>query len=190
MVQRKSEHSASRSKSSSSPKTPDAFTLLADDHKKVRKLFTDFRKAGTGKESGDQKTELVNQICMELTIHAQVEEEIFYPAVRKAIDDDDLMDEANDEHDEIKRFIAQLQSSTPDDRQYDDQVSMLAETVGHHVKEEEGEVFPKAKKAKLDVAALGERIRQRKDELRAELGTAPTRHVRQKKSGKSQSTGT
>lgn len=156
-----------KKKSNGSSHQPDAISLLMDDHKKVKKLFSDFKKS---KEhaSDDEKSELVNEICNELTIHAQVEEEIFYPAVRAAIDDDDLMDEADEEHDSAKSLIAQLESMEPADDHYDAKVTVLGEYIDHHVKEEHEEMFPKAKKAKLDLVELGNQILQRKQELQAE----------------------
>ena len=149
-----------------------ALKLLSEDHKKVKKMFKEFEKL---KEGGSaRKTELVRQICMELTIHAQVEEEVFYPAVRDAIDDDDLMDEADVEHASAKDLIAQIQSMSPGDDHYDAKVTVLGEYINHHVKEEEDEMFPKVRKAKVDVAALGAEIAQRKQEMqKSGVGGAP-----------------
>ncbi len=148
-------------------RNPDAIALLTEDHKKVKKLFSDFKKL---KEDGggDEKSRLVNMICTELTIHAQIEEEIFYPAVREAIDEDDLMDEADEEHASAKSLIAQLESMEPEDDHYDAKVTVLGEYIDHHVKEEQDEMFPKVKKAKLDLQALGMEMQQRKLELQAE----------------------
>ncbi len=148
---------------STSTKT-DAIALLTGDHKEVKQLFKDFDKL---KESGDdsEKQAIVTQICTALTVHAQVEEEIFYPTVRDAIDDDDLMDEAMVEHAGAKELIAQLMSMDPSDEYYDAKVTVLGEEIDHHVEEEEGEMFVKAKRAKLDFAALGAQMLERKDEL-------------------------
>lgn len=156
-----------KKKSNGSTRQTDAISLLTEDHKKVKKLFADFKKS---KEhaNDEEKSELVNEICSELTIHAQVEEEIFYPAVRDAIDDDDLMDEADEEHDSAKSLIAQLESMEPEDDHYDAKVIVLGEYIDHHVKEEQEKMFPKAKKAKLDLIELGNQILQRKQELQAE----------------------
>ncbi|HEY6924642.1 MAG TPA: hemerythrin domain-containing protein, partial [Steroidobacteraceae bacterium] len=112
---------------------------------------------------------LVAQICNELKVHAAIEEEIFYPAVREAIKDADLMDEAVVEHSAAKELIAQLEDMSPDDGLYDAKVIVLAEQIQHHVKEEEGEMFPAARKAKLDSEALGIQMTKRKAELEAEL---------------------
>ena len=155
-----------QAKRKSTPKiAQDAIAVLTEDHKKVKTMFKDFEKLKKGGDNNDEKAELVDRICKELTLHAQVEEEIFYPAVRAAIDDDDLMDEADVEHAEVKDLIAQLEAMQPVDDHYDAKVTVLGENVDHHVKEEQDEMFPKARKAKIDIAALGAQIMQRKKEL-------------------------
>lgn len=148
-------------------RNPNAIALLMEDHKKVKKLFSDFKKLKEDGD-GDEKANLVNMICTELTIHTQIEEEIFYPAVRDAIDDEDLMDEADEEHASAKTLIAQLESMEPEDDHYDAKVTVLGEYIDHHVKEEHDEMFPKVKKAKLDLVELGAQMLQRKHELQAE----------------------
>ena len=151
------------------PKSPpkvaqDAIAVLTDDHKKVKTPFKNFENLK--EEANDDETaELVRRICKELTLHAQVEEEIFYPAVRAVIDDDDLMDEADVEHAEVKDLIAQLEAMQPEDDHYDAKVTVLGENIDHHMKEEQDEMFPKARKAKIDMAALGAQIVRRKKEL-------------------------
>src|ERR1700684_4153163 len=147
----------------------DAIAMLMADHKKVKKLFSDFDKL---KEEGSEedKSAIVEQICNELKIHTELEEEIFYPAVRKAIDDSDLMDEALVEHAGAKELIAQLEDASPEDDLYDAKVTVLGEQIDHHVKEEEGDMFPKAKKAKVDTAALGATMAKRKAALMTEMG--------------------
>lgn len=149
-------------------KPENAIDILTADHKKVSKLFKDFEKLKED-ASAEDKLAIVSEICIELTVHAQVEEDIFYPAVRAAIDEEDLMDEAEVEHAGVKDLIAQLQSMTPDEPLYDAKVTVLGENVEHHVKEEQDEMFIKAKKAKVDLEILGEEIAQRKEELLAEL---------------------
>ena len=144
-----------------------AVKLLTDDHNKVKKLFKKFEKLKDGDGSGKEKSALVGEICLELTIHAKVEEEIFYPAVRESIDEEDLMDEADVEHAGAKSLIAQLVGMKPGDDHYDAKVTVLGEYIDHHVKEEQEEMFPKARRAKLDMVELGERIMQRKEELLA-----------------------
>ena len=153
-------------------KTQNAVTLLKADHKAVEKLFKDFEKLKQGEDVQDEKSELVAQICQELTVHTQIEEEIFYPVLRAAIDDGDLMDEAQVEHASAKDLIDQLRSMQPDDDCYDAKVTVLGEYVMHHVEEEEKEMFPKAKKADIDLKDIGERLAQRKEELETELQSA------------------
>lgn len=149
----------------SKTQSPDALALLKADHALVQDLFDKFEKARTG----EQKASLADKICAELTIHAQIEEEIFYPAVREAIDDDDLMDEADVEHAGAKDLIAQIEASEPGEDQFDAKVTVLGEYVKHHVKEEESEMFPKVRKAELDLNELGSAMSARKDELQNEL---------------------
>jgi len=148
----------------------DAFALLTADHRTVKGMFKEFEKLSKQDDVDEEKAQLVRQICNELTVHAQVEEEIFYPALREAIDDEDLMDEADIEHASAKDLIAQLEGMQPGDDHYDARVTVLGEYVDHHVKEEEGEMFSKARKADVDAAELGAQIAERKEELKAELG--------------------
>lgn len=147
----------------------DAIAMLIADHRKVKKLFSEFGKL---KEEGsdEDKASIVEQICNELKVHTAIEEEIFYPAVRKAIDDADLMDEALVEHAGAKELIAQLEEASPDDDLYDAKVTVLGEQIDHHVEEEEGDMFPKAKKAKVDAQALGAAMLKRKTALMEEMG--------------------
>jgi hemerythrin-like domain-containing protein len=149
-----------------------AIEILKADHKKVKKLFKDFEKLVEDERDDDrQKAWIVEQACNELTIHAEVEESIFYPVARKAVDDMILMDEAEVEHDVAKDLIAQLQEMEPGDDLYDAKFLVLAESVRHHIKEEEGEMFPKLEKnRKLDLEALGRKIMRLKEEMKAELG--------------------
>ena len=142
----------------------DAIELLMDDHKKVKKLFKEFEKLSK-QEDIDGKVEIATQICEELTVHAAVEEEIFYPAARAAIGDDDMLNEPLVEHATAKDLIAQIQEMSGDDEMYDAKVTVLSEYINHHVEEEETEMFPKAKKAKMDLEGLGVQIMERKEEL-------------------------
>lgn len=149
----------------------DALHLLSEDHKKVIDMFEEFEQM---KKDGDTDEEakqmLVEQACTELTIHAQVEEEIFYPAAREAIEDMDLLDEAEVEHASTRQLITELAAMQPDDDLYDAKFTVLGEYVKHHIQEEEKQLFPKIKKSELDLDELGDEIRQRKLELREELG--------------------
>ena len=152
-----------------SQKSTDAVSILKADHDKVKKLFKEFERLHE-EESDDEAAEIATQICNELTIHATVEEEIFYPAVRAQIDDDDLLDEAEVEHASAKDLIAQIESMEPSDDKYAAKVIVLGEYIDHHITEEHEEMFPKAKKAGLDMDVLGAEILARKAELKAEMG--------------------
>jgi hemerythrin-like domain-containing protein len=156
----------------------DAIALLTEDHRKVKKMFKDFEKLKKGEGNDGAKTALVDRICTELTVHVQVEEEIFYPAVRAAIDDNDLMDEADVEHAGAKDLIAQLAAMKPGDDHYDAKVTVLGEYIEHHVKEEHDELFPQARKARVDTGGLGAQILQRKQELQQRGGaSAPPKNA-------------
>jgi hemerythrin-like domain-containing protein len=151
---------------------PDACSLLDTDHKNVKKMFTAYEELAHSRAAGapDKKRELAQQICMELTVHTQIEEEIFYPAVREAIKDTDLLDEAEVEHASAKDLIAQLQDATDIDEKFDAKVKVLGEYIDHHVKEERNELFPKARAAHgLDLVGMREQLAQRKEELMAEM---------------------
>jgi len=141
---------------------PDAIVLLRADHKHVSELFARFEKL---KSDGVQKKKLVDTICKELTVHTRIEEEIFYPAVRAVLKEQDLLDEAEVEHAGAKDLIAQLQSMNPGDDLYDAKVIVLSEYIKHHVKEEHTEMFPKVRKTDLDMKELGARMALRKQEL-------------------------
>jgi hemerythrin superfamily protein len=146
------------------PKAQEATALLKADHKAVDALFEQYESA----RSATKKKAIVAQICTELTVHAQIEEEIFYPQVKEALKDKELIPEATVEHATLKELIAQLETAEPSDEMYDAKVKVLSEYVKHHVKEEQNEMFPKAKASKLDMHALGEQLQQRKDELLAQ----------------------
>lgn len=141
--------------------------LLIDDHEKVKKLFKEFEKLS--KKNDDSKVEIANQICMELTVHALAEEEVFYPVARRAISDNDMMNEADVEHDSAKDLIAQIQSMNSNDEMYDAKVTVLGEYIDHHVKEEENEMFPKVRKAKVDLEELGMQLMMKKEQIMAKL---------------------
>jgi len=166
--------SAPRKPTGAKPTTAgDAIKLLTADHKEVKALFKDYDKLVEAEADDGEKQALAEQICTMLTAHATAEEEFFYPAAREVLgEDEDLIDEADVEHATAKELIAQIEASTPDDPLYDAKVRVLGEYIDHHVKEEEGEIFPKAKKAGLDTEALGAEIAARKEELLSEMGEA------------------
>ncbi len=148
-------------------KVLDATTLLRADHKEVNDLFVEYESA----KSTAKKKELVAKICNALTVHAQIEEEIFYPAVKLALKDKELIPEAAVEHATLKTLIAQIEGVEPDGEIYDAKVKVLSEYVKHHVKEEQNQIFPKAKEStKLNLGELGEKLLERKKELMASLG--------------------
>jgi hypothetical protein len=147
--------------------------LLREDHARVQEMFRRFENTrGT-----ERKEKLVERICLELQVHTHVEEELFYPSVREAIDDPNLMDEALVEHQSAKELIAQLQAMSADDELYDAKVTVLGEYIRHHVKEEQGEMFPKARESGLDLRALGERMSERKAQL---MNSGPIGAVRRR----------
>jgi hemerythrin-like domain-containing protein len=156
---RKQTSSRKRSASSSTPR--DALALLRADHQMVQELFDKYEKT----RSEDRKGALAEQVCKELTVHAQIEEEIFYPAVREAIREKDLIDEATVEHQSAKDLIAQIEGGKPGQELFDAKVKVLGEYIKHHVKEEQNELFPQVRKTKLDLRELGERLQARKQEL-------------------------
>ncbi len=148
-------------KTSAAAQPQEATALLRADHKKVSDLFATFETTRSDKK----KKEIVAEICRELTAHTTVEEEIFYPAVQAALKDHELVPEANVEHASVKDLIAQVQDVEPGGDAYDARVKVMGEFVKHHVKEEQNEMFPKARKTKLDLVALGARMAARKAEL-------------------------
>lgn len=147
----------------------DACDLLDADHKAVKALFKEYASLTESRSrSTAKKRQLADQICKELTVHATIEEEIFYPAVRKAIKDNALLNEATVEHASAKELIAQIKGMDPGDDMFDAKVTVLGEYIDHHVKEERTEMFTKARATKLDLASLAEQLKQRKSELMAQ----------------------
>lgn len=144
-------------------KPQEATKLLRADHKLVNDLFEQYESATSTKK----KKELVAQICTELTVHAQIEEEIFYPAVKRALKDKELIPEATVEHNTLKQMIAEVEGKEPDGEMFDAKIKVMSEYVKHHVKEEQNEIFPKAKDSKLDMMELGAQLMERKEELLA-----------------------
>lgn len=147
-------------------KSNDAVSLLTSEHREVADLFKQYEALGDRAKAG--KKRLAEQICTALTLHAMVEEEIFYPAVREAGKQaEEMIDEAVVEHASAKDLIAQIQEMDPEDELYDAKVKVLSEQIEHHVQEEEKEMFPLARKGKLDLEALGAEMAMRKEELAA-----------------------
>jgi len=145
---------------------PDAIALLKADHRAVEALFEKFE----GAKGDGAKEKIARQICLELTVHAQIEEEIFYPACEGKVEED-LIKEAYVEHDGAKVLIAEIEAGGPDDDYYDAKVKVLSEQIEHHVEEEEKRMegmFSQARKAGLDMDALGEQLRARKEQLIAD----------------------
>ncbi len=151
---------------------PDALELLKADHDKVRSLFRELETLGNDEDDEQRKADLVDEICYELTIHSMIEEEIFYPVVRAAIDDDDLMDEADVEHAGARDLISQLEVMYPGDDHFDATVTVLGEEIEHHIDKEESDMFVAVRAAGIDLDELGELMAARKDELDEDL-TSP-----------------
>jgi len=149
----------------------DALSLLRADHARVIDLFDQFEQMKDDVDE-QEKDALVARICGELIVHTAVEEEIFYPEAREAVDEDDLFDEATVEHASAKDLIAQLGEMEPGDELYDAKVKVLGEYVKHHVDEEQNALFPKVEEAGMDLVELGTRLAQRKAELMDEIGLA------------------
>lgn len=152
-----------RKQAKQTAKPMDAIRLLKEDHREVEKYFKQYEEL----ESDREKQALAQTICKALSVHAQIEEEIFYPAAREKIEDEDLLDEAQVEHASAKDLIAQIQSMKVGDDLFDAKVKVLGEYIQHHVKEEEGEMFPEARDSGLDLKALGEALAERKAKLMA-----------------------
>ena len=151
-----------------------ALDLLKADHDKVKNLFREFETLKGNDDDDERKSELVDEICYELTVHAMLEEEIFYPVLRSAIDDDDMMDEADVEHAGARELISQLEVMYPGDDHFDATVTVLGEEVAHHIDKEESEMFEAARSAGIDLDDLGEQLSARKDELDEDLASPPS----------------
>lgn len=158
--------STSKTMHSTSPAAVDATALLRADHQHVNDLFEQYQTT----RSQAKKKQLVSEICTALTVHAEIEEEIFYPAVKAALKDKTLVPEAIVEHASLKDLIKQVEGVEPDGEMFDAKIKVLSEFVKHHVKEEQSEMFPKAKGTDLDLKALGAEMAARKEELMTERG--------------------
>lgn len=145
-----------------------AIDLLEQDHREVEAYFDELE----GLKDDAAKQDLAQKICMALTVHTQIEEEIFYPQAREAIEDDDLLDEALVEHDGAKKLIAEIEEMEAGEELFDAKVKVLGEMIRHHVEEEEQELFPEVEKSDMDLQAVGQQLAQRKAELMKEMERA------------------
>jgi hemerythrin superfamily protein len=159
--------------SASIARTQDAVALLKADHRAVEKLFSQFEKA----KDDDRKKQIADQICMELRVHTQIEEEIFYPTSREFLEDDDIVDEAVVEHAAAKDLIAEIEAMQPGEDLFDAKVTVLQEQIEHHVEEEEKEFFPQVQKTDMDLKAIGQQMKARKEELMAQMDGGEGRAV-------------
>jgi hemerythrin-like domain-containing protein len=146
---------------------PNAIDLLEADHKEVKRLFRDYDKLVQAGAAAADREALARQICGALKVHARIEEEIFYPAARDALDEEDLIDEAEVEHATAKDLIEQIESTQADATFYDAKVKVLGEYIDHHVKEEQDELFPKIRR-RMDIKAVGTLLQERKHQLMTE----------------------
>jgi hemerythrin superfamily protein len=159
-------NSASAKTSQTSVK--DAFSVLTTDHRAVEKMYKQYEKLAKARAAVSERQTLAQQICAELSAHLQAEEEIFYPALRSELKDQGMLDEADVEHESVESLISQIMAMGADEEKYDAKVSVLCEYVAHHVKEEEEEMFPQARRLKsIDWIAMGEKIVSRKEKLLA-----------------------
>jgi hypothetical protein len=149
----------------------DPISMLKEDHSKVKKLFDQFEN------SDDKRTQmqLAKQAIQELKIHAAIEEEIFYPGVKKAVDDEEVMAEAVEEHHVVHFLIKELESQKLDSKVFHAKFIVLAENVRHHIKEEEGEMMPKIKVDESELQDLASRMTERKEELMKNPDSLDTR---------------
>ena len=148
----------------------DACDLLDADHKAVTRMFKEYEElVEAGGNTRQKRRLLAEKICNELSVHTQIEEEIFYPPLRKALKDKMLLDEAEVEHSSAKALIAEIREMEPGDALFDAKVKVLGEYVDHHVKEERKEMFPEARDSKVDLVGMRETLQARKDELLAGL---------------------
>ena len=153
--------------------------MLRADHKKVKGLFEEFEQA----EDAKAKQRIVETALIELAVHAQLEEELIYPAIRAAIDDEDMMDEALEEHHVVHGLLGELKKMKPSDDRYDAKFTVLAENVKHHIKEEESDMFPMAEDCDIAWEALYSQVAKRKEQLMAKTSVS-SKHSPEKASKK------
>ena len=178
-MERSTRGAESARRRSRSAGSKDAIALLKADHKQVTGWFGQFQKA----RNSDRKGKLAAQICQALRVHTTIEEEIFYPAFLAATRDEDKHHEAEVEHAGAKKLIAEIEAMTPGEEYFDAKVKVLSEMIRHHVKEEErpGGMFAEARKSRMDLDDIGQRLKMRKSELESDQGnggrTASARNV-------------
>jgi Hemerythrin HHE cation binding domain len=165
---RAAERNSSRSQSANRNTNvlPSALELLEQDHREVEEWFDEYNEL---KEDHNRKGALAEKICLALKVHAQIEEEIFYPQARKATKDNDLIDEAAVEHGTVKHLIVEIEGMEVGEELYDAKIRVLGEMVKHHIREEEKELFPELVPTKMDLDAVGKELAKRKEELMAEI---------------------
>lgn len=161
----------SRKATGSKPAELNAIDLLKEDHKEVKALFKKYEKLAKAEAPAAEREALAKEICTMLTVHAQIEEEIFYPAAREVLPEEDLVDEATVEHASAKDLIAQIEGMSAEEDLYDAKVKVLGEYIDHHVKEEEEEMFPKVRRP-MDIKQVGAQLQARKDELMGAMVSA------------------
>lgn len=159
----------SRAGREATDESSDALELLSADHDRIQRLFEHYAELVAAEADDAEKQQAAEEICLLLTVHATIEDEFFYPAARRALDDEDLIDEAQIEHDSARELIDELLAMEPGDELFDDRVRLLEEAVGDHVAQEETELFPLLRGAGLDLETLGEQMAVRKEDLIAEL---------------------
>lgn len=148
---------------------PSATQLIRRDHKKVEGLFNKFEQA----KKPDAKKRVCDQALQELDIHAKLEEEIFYPAVKKHVGDEELVEEAKEEHQQVKEMMRELRKMNVEGEDFDEKFSELVEAVQHHVEEEEGEMLPKVEESDMDLSEIGEQMTERREELMQQMEKPP-----------------
>lgn len=165
-AERKSSRSQAANRKKASQASQSAVELLEQDHRQVEELFEQYDQL---KADDERKGDLVQKICLALEIHAQIEEEIFYPKAREATKDNDLIDESLVEHATVKSLISEIEEMEVGDDLFDAKIRVLGEMVKHHIHEEEGELFPEIESAKIDLEAVGKELTERKEALLSEM---------------------
>jgi len=150
--------------------TSDALEMLKSDHRTVDSLFREYEELVEDDADADARKSVAQSICVELTIHTQIEEELFYPAARDLLDELGLLDEAEVEHASAKELIAQIDEMSAEDDLFDAKVKVLGEQIAHHVDDEEGALFPKLRDAGMDTEALGRQMSDLRQEIMEEMG--------------------